>query len=198
VGGPARTRVVLLLACVLALESADQTAVGAAAPELTRALRISNAELGLLAAISTFVGALGTVPAGVLADRLRRVDPLAAGLALWGVAMAFGAAAQGYDWLLLSRLGLGAVSAVAGPAIASLTGDFFPAAERGKIYGYILSGELVGAGFGFVVSGSIAGAVSWRSGASIRSSATFWVGIQLKWVCVKRSAMCWVFARIYG
>ena len=156
-------RVVLLLACVLALESADQTAVGAAAPELTRALRISNAELGLLAAISTFVGALGTVPAGVLADRLRRVDLLAAALALWGVAMAFGAAAQGYEWLLLSRLDLGAVTAAAGPAIASLTGDFFAAAERGKIYGYILTGELIGAGFGFVVSGSTAGAVSWRA-----------------------------------
>jgi sugar phosphate permease len=44
-----------------------------------------------------------------------------------------------------------------------LTGDFFPAADRGKIYGYILSGELLGAGVGFVVSGSVAGAVSWRA-----------------------------------
>jgi MFS family permease len=162
VGGPARTRVVVLFAAVLALESADLAAVGAAGPQLQGALRISNTQLGLLAAISTFVGALVTVPFGALADRMRRVTLLAGAIALWGVAMAAGAGAQDYGWLLLSRLGLGAVTAAAGPAVASLTGDFFAAAERAKVYGYILSGELLGAGFGFVVSGSIAGALSWR------------------------------------
>jgi MFS family permease len=162
VGGPARTRVVVLFACALALESADLAAVGAAGPQLRAALRISNTQLGLLAAISTFVGALVTVPAGALADRIRRVDLLAVAIALWAMAMLVSAAAQSYDWLLLSRVGLGAVTAAAGPAIASLTGDFFAAAERAKIYSYILTGELLGAGFGFVVSGSIAGALSWR------------------------------------
>jgi MFS family permease len=83
-------------------------------------------------------------------------------VALWGVAMAASATAQDYSWLLQCRLGLGAVSAAAGPTIASLTGDFFAAAERAKIYSYILSGELLGAGVGFVVSGSVAGALSWR------------------------------------
>jgi MFS family permease len=60
------------------------------------------------------------------------------------------------------RTGLGIVSAVAGPSIASLIGDYFPEHERGRIYGYILSGELVGAGFGFVVAGQFA-ALSWRA-----------------------------------
>jgi MFS family permease len=162
VGGPARTQVVLIFAGVLALESADLAAVGAAGPQLQSALHISNTELGLLAAISTLVGAIVTLPFGALADRVKRVNLLAGAVALWGVAMVASATAHGYGWLLVSRLGLGAVTAAAGPAIASLTGDFFAASERAKIYGYILSGELVGAGFGFVVSGSVAGALSWR------------------------------------
>jgi predicted MFS family arabinose efflux permease len=162
VGGPGRTMVVVLFACVLALESADLAAVGAAGPQLKSSLHISNTQLGLLAAISTFVGALATVPVGALTDRVRRVSLLAAAVGLWGLAMVLSAASQGYGWLLLSRLALGAVTAAAGPAVASLTGDFFPASERAKIYGYILCGELVGAGFGFVVSGSVAGALSWR------------------------------------
>jgi MFS family permease len=161
-GGPARTRVVLIFGSVLALESADLTAVGAAGPQLQASLHISNAQLGLLAAISTLVGAVATVPFGALADRLRRVSLLEVAIVLWGGAMAVSAAASGYEWLVLSRMGLGAVTAAAGPLIASMTGDFFPAAERAKIYGYILSGELLGAGFGFVVSGSLAGALSWR------------------------------------
>jgi MFS family permease len=161
-GGGLRAGAVALFACVLALETADATAVGATGPQLEGALHISYTQLGLLAAISTFVGAIGTLPAGALADRVCRIRLLAAAVALWGVAMIASAGAQDYTWLLLSRLGLGAVSAPAGPAIASLTGDFFPAAERARIYGYILSGELLGAGVGFVVCGSIAGVVSWR------------------------------------
>ncbi len=161
-GGPARARVVVLFASVLALENADATAVGAAGPQLEGTLHITNTQLGLLAAISTLVGAIATVPVGALTDRVRRVRLLAVAVALWGIAMAASATAQGYSWLLFCRLGLGAVSAAAGPTIASLTGDFFAAAERAKIYGYILSGELLGAGVGFVVSGSIAGALSWR------------------------------------
>jgi len=47
--------------------------------------------------------------------------------------------------------------------IASLIGDFFSATERGRIYGYILLGELLGAGLGLIVSGSVAGAISWRA-----------------------------------
>jgi MFS family permease len=167
VGGPARTRVVVLFACVLALESADLATVGSVGPQLESQLHISNTELGLLAAISTFVGAVMTVPFGVLADRVRRVDLLAGAVASWTLAMTVSATAQSYGWLLLSRIGLGAVTAVAAPVIASLTGDLFPTAERGKIYGYVLSGELLGTGFGFVISGGVSSALSWRWGFAI-------------------------------
>jgi predicted MFS family arabinose efflux permease len=162
VGGPTRAKVVLLFACVLALESADLATIGAAAPQLEASLHTSNAGLGTLAAVSTLVGAIATLPAGALADRLRRVSLLAAAVLLWALAMAASAVAPDFTWLLLSRIGLGAVTAAAGPVVASLTGDFFEVGERGKIYGYILSGELLGAAFGFVISGSIASAVSWR------------------------------------
>src|SRR6185437_12080856 len=52
--------------------------------------------------------------------RVRRVNLLAVAVSLWAVAMVACALAQTYGWLLLARLGLGAVTATAGPAIASL------------------------------------------------------------------------------
>lgn len=167
VGGPARTRVVVLFACVLALESADLAAIGAVAPQLKSQLHVTNTQLGLLAAVSTFVGGVMTIPFGVLVDRVRRVTLLSVSVATWAAAMVVGAVAQSYGWLLLSRIGLGAVAAVAAPAIASMTGDFFAAEERGKIYGYVLSGELLGTGLGFVVSGGIGGALGWRWGFAV-------------------------------
>jgi MFS family permease len=56
------------------------------------------------------------------------------------------------------------VTATSGPTVASLVGDFFPPAERAKIWGLILTGELLGAGVGVVGSGDLAGVLSWRYG----------------------------------
>ncbi len=162
VGGPARTRVVLLLACVLALASADTATVGASAVELRRTLDISNTDIGLLVSVTAVVAAVFSLPFGVLADRGRRTWILAFAMVAWAAAMMWSATASSFGQLLLARMGLGAVTAAAGPVVASLVGDFFPAAERGRIYGYILTGELLGAGVGFAVTGDIA-ALSWRA-----------------------------------
>ncbi len=161
-GGAERTRVIVVLACVLGLSGADTATVGATASQLRHALGINNTDVGLLVTVSSLVGAVATLPFGVLADRVRRTWTLGAVIVLWGLAMFWSAAATSFGTLLLARLVLGAVTAAAGPIVASLVGDYFPARERGRIYGYILAGELAGSGFGFAVTGDIA-ALSWRA-----------------------------------
>jgi MFS family permease len=161
-GGRERTRVILVLAGVLGLSAADVSTVGASATELRHGLHISNTDIGLLVTTTSLVGAVATLPFGVLADRVRRTSTLAIAIALWAVAMIWSATAPNFGDLLIARIFLGAVTASAGPMIASLVGDYFGAWERGRIYGYILAGELLGAGFGFAVSGDIA-AASWRA-----------------------------------
>ncbi|WP_344265853.1 MFS transporter [Actinomadura napierensis] len=161
-GGPRQARVVLLLACVLALNTADSGVIGAIVEELRRSLHINNTEVGVLTAAPSLVGAVATVPVGMLTDRVPRVPLLAGSIMLWSAAMVVGGLATSYDWLLTSRVALGAVTATAGPTVASLTGDLFPHQERAGVYGRILAGELVGAGFGLVVGGNVAAALSWR------------------------------------
>lgn len=155
-------RSVTLLAAVLALDSADKATVGAIAPQLEDSLRVSNAEIGLLVSASSFITALTTIPCGALVDRVCRSRLLVIGVLVWSTAMVGSGLAGSYLTLLVAQLGLGATSAIAGPAVASLTGDFFPAGERARIYGLILAGELVGAGLGLIVSGNVAGALSWH------------------------------------
>jgi MFS family permease len=167
VGGRKRLRVVALLACVLALDAADKATVGAVATQLERDLHIGNLQLGLLVAVSTGISALTTLPFGILVDRVHRGKLLTIAIALWSVTMIASGASVSYPMLLITRLGLGAVVALASPAIASLTGDFFHPAERGRIYGYILAGELIGTAFGFLISGNVAAIMSWR--------ASFWI-----------------------
>jgi MFS family permease len=161
-GGAERTRVIVLLAAVLALSSADAATVGAAAMPLRRALGIGNTDIGLLVTVTSLVAALASLPFGVLADRVRRTRTLGIAIVLWGGAMIWSATVATFDQLLVTRLVLGGVTAAAGPIVASLVGDYFASAERGRIYGYILAGEVVGAGFGFAVTGDIA-TLSWRA-----------------------------------
>lgn len=179
-GGPARTRVVLLFAGVLALNSADSGTIGAVAAPLEADLGISHTQLGLLATVSSGIGALAAPVAGALADRTARVRLLAATIVVWGVALVAGGLATSYLWLLLSRLALGAAVAASGPVVASLVGDLFPPEDRARAYGWVLTGEIAGAGIGLLLGGDIALALSWRAPffllavASLVMAAALW------------------------
>jgi MFS family permease len=163
VGGPARARVVVLFGAVLALNGADTATIGAAAPQLEQALHIGNTKIGLLSGVALLVGAVFVLPVGLLVDRFKRMPMLSISIVLWSIASLLSGFAGSYGSLLLTRLALGAVTATAGPAIASLTGDYFPAAERGRVYAYILGGEIAGTAAGFIVSGTVASLISWRA-----------------------------------
>ncbi|HEY3895515.1 MAG TPA: MFS transporter [Pseudonocardiaceae bacterium] len=159
VGGGARLRVVALLAGVLGLSAADSATVGAVAAELKTAFGVGNAAIGLLVTASVGVGALATLPFGVLIDKVNRTQLLSIMILLWCAAMLACGAAVSYPMLLACRLGLSVVVAAAFPAVASLLGDLFPATERGRIYGFVLAGELVGAAAGLLITGDIAAVV---------------------------------------
>jgi MFS family permease len=163
VGGPARARVITVFGAVLALNGADTATVGAVAPQLEYSLHIGNTKIGLLSAVALLVGGVFTIPVGFLVDRFKRIPMLAVSIALWSFASIASAFASNYSSLLFTRILLGAVTATAGPAIASLTGDYFPSRERGRVYAYILGGEIAGTAVGFIISGSVASLITWRA-----------------------------------
>jgi MFS family permease len=179
VGGPARARVIALFGAVLALSSADAATVGAVAPQLEHSLHIDNTQIGLLSTVALLTGAVFVMPVGFMVDRAKRIPMLAGSIVLWSVASLFGAFAGSYSTLLLTRFLLGAVTATAGPAIASLTGDYFPARERGRVYAYILGGEIIGSAIGFIVSGTVASAISWRAAFVLLAIPGFYLAREL-------------------
>lgn len=163
VGGPARRRVIVLLALVLSVDAADKGAVAALAFDLERGLHIGNMQVGLMVTVTSLVGALATVPFGQLADRSRRVRLLWIGIIFWASAQALSGLAPTYAVLIAIRVALGGVTALAGPVVASLTGDLFPPEERGRMWGFILTGEVLGTGAGVLVSGLVSNWFGWRA-----------------------------------
>src|SRR3954462_919518 len=103
-GGKERTRVILLLASVLALASADTATVGASAIQLRHDLGINNTDVGLLVTITSLVAAAATLPFGVLADRVNRTRVLGGAIVLWGAAMVWSATASSFGHLMLARV----------------------------------------------------------------------------------------------
>jgi len=171
-GGEERTRVIVVLAAVLGLSGADVATVGASASALRSGLHITNTDIGLLVTVSSLVGAIATLPFGVLADRVTRTRILGGTIVLWGAAMLWSATASNFHELLWTRVFLGAVTASAGPLVASLVGDWFGSWERGRIYGVILAGEYIGAGVGFAVTGNVS-TLSWRAAFVILALPAF-------------------------
>jgi MFS family permease len=171
-GGAERTRVILLLAAVLGLSSADAATVGAAATQLRADLDIGNTDVGLLVTVTSLIAAIASLPFGVLADRVHRTRMLGIAIVFWGAAMIWSASVPTFGQLLLARVFLGGVTAAAGPVVASLVGDWFAPSERGRVYSYIISGELVGAAIGFAVTGGVA-TLSWRAAFVILALPAF-------------------------
>lgn len=180
-GGRARLRIIIMLACILALDAADKATLGAVAAQLKPALHINNVEIGLLVAVTVASSALLTLPFGVLVDRFNRRNLLVAGIVLWSLAMIWCGLATSYKVLFAARLALGIVMAIGSPAIASLVGDCFHASERGRIYGYIISGELIGVAIGFLMSGNVA-ALSWRAPFEVLAV----LGLILAWMIARK------------
>jgi len=180
VGGPARVRAVALLAAVLALSAADTGAIAAVAPKLESTLQIGNVQIGLLVTVASLAAATGMLPIGWITDRANRMRMVMVAVLFWGAAEILSAFSPDYIFLLVVRVALGALTAVTGPTIASLTGDLFPADERSEMYGYILTGELVGAGFGLLAAGLVSSWTTWRIGLAVLSLPSFVVAWQLR------------------
>jgi len=172
-GGPARLHVVLVLAAIVGLQSADSGAIGALAAPIEAAFHVGNTGLGLLVAASTIVGAVTCLPFGVYVDRYNRTRILGAVAVVWGVSTALSGASSSFGMLLAIRVFQGGMTAVIGPALASLAGDLFPTAERSRLWSYVLTGELVGAGIGITVSGVLSGLVGWRPALSVLGIPAF-------------------------
>ena len=162
-----------MLGSVLALSSADTSTVGAAAIELRHSLHIGNTDIGLLVAVTSLVGAVFSVPFGMLADRARRTWILGIAIVIWAIAMIWGATpphSRSCSSTGSARGGDRRHRAHGGVAGRRLD----PGAGTGKIFGYILTGELAGAGIGFAVTGDIA-ALSWRAAFIILALPAFFL-----------------------
>ncbi len=155
---------VTLLTLVMTIDYADRTVLSAMGPTIKRVFSLSNTRYGLLSAVLGIVGALATLPAGALVDRVRRTRLLAGSVGAWSLAMLATGAATSFSMLLGSRMVLAVVAATVGPAFPSLAGDAVSPRRRGAFLARIESGQFLGSGAGVLVGAAAVTLLGWRWG----------------------------------
>src|SRR5215470_1985075 len=122
-------------------------------PDLSRKLGASPTMIGLLFGSFGVTLLLVSVPMGAVSDRVGRKGPLVGGLAALAAASLIFAFADTLPWLFAARLVQGAADAVTWVVGFALIADLYPASERGRVTGIIMSGT----SFAFMIGPSIGG-----------------------------------------
>lgn len=117
---------------------------------------INDFQTGLLSSSFILIYAVGALPLGLLADRIKRKDVIAAGVTLWSAATLLTAFVHSFFGLLATRAWLGIGEASYTPAGTSLLSSYFPGKRRAQILSRWAAGALVGFAVGIIIGGLVA------------------------------------------
>ncbi len=132
----------------------DRNILAILAPRIQEDLNIGSAEMGMLyGTVFALFYALFSLPVGRLCDGWIRSKILGASIAVWSLATAFGAFANGFAMLAISRLGVGIGEAATQPAGISLLYDYFPKARRGMVMAVVAAAIAIGLGGSLLLGG---------------------------------------------
>jgi MFS family permease len=152
-----------VLTAVNFVDGAEGAVVIGALPLLQDQWGFSDAWGGAIATAAAIAGLIALLPAGWMADNLRRTRVLGLVLASWAVLTTASAAAFAFWVFFLIRAVLGAAMHIDNPPASSLLADSYPPVVRGRVFGYQRVAFVVGTGVGIGIGGGIGDALGWRA-----------------------------------
>jgi MFS family permease len=152
----------VLLALVNLVDQIDMAIVRGVLPILEDEWGLSDLQLGSLGFAFVFVNAIATIPAGWLADRVRRTRLVGWTLLSWSGLIVLSATAVNYANLLFARAAMGIGQAVDDPSSTSLLGDFYPPRLRGRVFSLQQVSVFIGGGIGLALGGFVGTQLGWR------------------------------------
>jgi ACS family glucarate transporter-like MFS transporter len=141
-----RYRVLTLLATLSVLTYLDRVCISVAGPRIQNELNLSARDWGLVASAFAIAYALFEIPSGYLADRFGARAMLTRIVLWWSAFTTLTGFTSQLGSLLVIRFLFGAGEAGAYPTASTTAFRWFPAIERGRVFGVILlCGQLGGA-----------------------------------------------------
>ncbi|MDQ2648320.1 MAG: MFS transporter [Actinomycetota bacterium] len=159
-GRPIRPLVVLSL--VTLVDQIDTSILRGVLPLIEDDFDLADWQLGSLGFAFVFVNALTAIPAGWIADRVRRTRLIGFTLLSWSALSLLSALARNFPQLFLARASLGFGQAIDDPASTSLLADTYPASTRGKVFSVQQVSLFVGGGLGIGLGGLVGDTYGWQ------------------------------------
>jgi MFS family permease len=159
----------LLGLCVLSginlFNYVDRYVVPAVAESLRKdpALHLTDSQLGWLMTGFIIVYALASPVFGWLGDRRGRNRLVAAGVGIWSLSTAAAGLTHSFGTLFAARSTVGIGEAAYGSIAPSMLADYFPKAQRGRVFAIFFAAIPIGSALGYVLGGKIDVAFGWRA-----------------------------------
>jgi MFS family permease len=160
----------------------DRICIAKAAPSITKELKLSGAQMGLVFSAFTLAYGLFEIPTGHWADRIGSRRVLTRISLWWSLFTALTGACGNFGSLLVVRFLFGAGEAGAYPNAARIFARWFPAHERGRAQGMLQFAALIGGAAAPVMAAYMIAAVGWRATFAIFGSiGVIWAAAFVVW-----------------
>jgi MFS family permease len=140
----------------------DRSAMGVAAPFLSKQLSLTPSELGWVFSVFFFGYAAFCFVGGYAADRIGARNVFAIAAVVWSVFCGLTAFVFSYASLLIVRLIFGAGEGPYGSATNKMISNWFPRRQQGSAVGWANAGTPLGGAIAGPIVGFIALAYGWR------------------------------------
>ncbi len=178
---PALTRgqswaLVLAATFTMTISYIDRQALAVLAPTITRELRLSETQYGLLASAFSLAYLIGAPLAGRWIDRVGARRGLLAAVLVWTVASALHALAPGFGALVVFRVLLGFAESPSFPGASQVVHRALPPAERPRGVGVLFTGSSIGSMIAPPIAVALLGVFGWRGALLVSAlSGLVWV-----------------------
>ncbi len=172
-----RWQTVLILACAAGINYADRTSLSVVYPLLQADLHLSDLQLAAIGTLFLWSYAIGSLGAGIIADRLPRNRVILWSLIAWSLVTVSSGFARNANELLATRVLLGLAECFYLPAAIALIADHHPVESRGRALSLHMCGLYVGLVGGGALSGYLGESYGWRYGLFVLGAAGLVLGL---------------------
>lgn len=184
------TAVLVLLGLSVFINYVDRGNLSIAAPMLKDELHISSIQLGWLLSAFFWTYACLLPLSGWLVDRFNVNWVVATGFLLWSCATAATGIVHAFAALFALRLLLGMGESVAYPSYSKIIALHIPEEHRGLANSAIMSGLVLGPGFGMLLGGMLMARFGWRPFFIVLGlMSLLWLIPWIKWMPDARDAI---------
>jgi MFS transporter, Spinster family, sphingosine-1-phosphate transporter len=161
---PGRARYALgVLFTINLFNYVDRQVISGVLPLVQQDLRLSDTALGWLASAFMILYLIGSIPLGVLGDRVARHRLIAVGVGMWGAATFLSGSARSYGQLFTARALVGIGEASYGPTATAMVSDLFPRERRGFVNALFNAAIPLGGAIGVIAGGLVGSRYGWRA-----------------------------------